>query len=179
MSEEKKNTLKQVCKGPFGTYKTYEGKKDFDKYYYDVKEVEVFKATGQVDEEGNELGTAEKKLIIKKIDIQEFIDQDADSVGVEAYMRALALQGDSIEDFHTEVDKEKVQDFSLMPDNLADTLAIGDEAKKAFANLDPALKGNHTTVEGFLNSLTQENIDAYIKGRVEALTPKVAEKEGE
>lgn len=179
MSEEKKNTLKQVCKGPFGTYKTYDGQKDFDKYYFDVKEVEVFKATGQVDEDGNELGAAEKKLIVKKIDIQEFVNQDADSVGVEAYMRALALQGDSIEDYHTEVDKEKVQDFSQMPDNLADTLAIGDKAREKFAQLDPALKGNHSTLEGFLNSLTKESIDSYIIGRVEALTPKVVEKEGE
>lgn len=174
---EKKNS--QVCKGPFGTYKTYEGKKDFDKYYFDVKEIEVFKATGQKDEDGSELGVAEKKLIIKKIDIDEFIKQDADCVGVEAYMRALALQGDSIEDYHTEVDKEKVQDFSMMPDNLADTLAIGDKAKEAFANLDPALKGSHTTLEGFLNSLSQASIDDYIKGRVEALTPKTVVKEGE
>ena len=157
---EVKRVLRQVCKGPFGTYKEYEGKDDFDKYYYDVKEVEVFKATGQKDEEGNELGISEKKLIVKKVDIQEFINQDIDSVGVEAYMRALALQGESIDDYHTVVDKEKIQDFSQMPDNLADTLAIGDEAKKAFANLDPALKGNHTTLEGFLNSLSQESVDS-------------------
>lgn len=179
MSEVQNGKKVQVCKGPFGTYKTYVGKSDFDKYYYDVKEVEVFKATGQIDEDGNELGCSEKKLIVKKIDIQEFINQDADSVGVEAYMRALALQGNTIDEFHTEVDKEKVQDFSQMPDNLADTLAIGDNARKVFEGLDPALKGNHTTLEGFLNSLSKESIDSYIKGRIEALAPVSEKKEGE
>lgn len=176
MSEKKQ--VVNVCKGPFGTLKNYEGQKDFDKYYLDVTEKEVFKDSGEKDEEGNSLGVVEKKLIVKKIDIQEMLNSQADSVGVEAYMRALALQGDNISDYNTLVD-DKVQDFSQMPETLAEVMTAGDKAKAAFANLDPALKGNHTTIEGFLNDLTQEKIDAFIKGRVEALTPKKEVKEGE
>lgn len=175
--DEKKSVV-NVCKGPFGTYKNYEGKKDFDKYYLDVTEKEVFKDSGEKDEEGNSLGVVEKKLIVKKIDIQEMLNSQADSVGVESYMRALALQGENINDYNTIVD-DKVQDFSQMPETLADVMTAGDKAKAAFANLDPALKGNHTTIEGFLNDLTQEKIDGYIKGRVEALTPKQEVKEGD
>lgn len=180
MSEAKVIETKQksICKGPFGTYKTFEGKKDFDKYYLEVSEKEVFKDSGEKDEEGNRLGISEKKLIIKKIDIHEFLESQRDTVGVESYMRSLALQGENIDDYHTVVD-DKIQDFSQMPDNLADVMTAGDKAKAAFAKLDPALKGSHTTIEGFLNGLTQETIDSYIKGRVEALTPKTAVKEGE
>lgn len=170
--------LKSICKGPFGTYKTYEGKDDFDKYYLEVSEKEVFKDTGEKDEEGNSLGISEKKLIIKKIDIHDFLESQRDTVGVESYMRSLALQGEDFDTFHTVVN-ENVQDFSEMPDSLADVLTAGDKAKAAFAQLDPALKGSHTTIEGFLNGLTQETIDSYIKGRVEALTPKITVKEGE
>lgn len=175
MSE--KNNKLNVCKGPFGTHIDYEGQKDFDKYYFDVTEKEVFKPSGEKDADtGEQLGVVEKKLIVKKIDIAEMLKSQLDSVGVESYMRALALQGDSIENYHTVVDENKIQDFSQMPEDLAGVMTAGDKAKEAFANLDPALKGDHTTIEGFLNGLTQDKIDAYINSRIEALTPKVENK---
>lgn len=166
---------------PFLTRKTYLGRDDFDKYYLDVSEKEVFKASGEVDPEtGEALGTIEKKLIVKKRDIHEFLEAQRDSVGVDSYIRSLALQGDDISTFSTSVD-DNVNDFSQFPETLSDVLQAGDAAKAAFDALDPALKGNHTTVEGFLNSLSQEAIDAYITGRVEALMPSqsVEKKEGE
>ena len=178
MSE--KNKPFNVCKGPFGTRVDYEGRSDFDKYYYDVTEKEVFKPTGEKDADtGEELGVIEKKLIVKKIDIHEYLESQRDFVGVESYMKALLMQGDSIDNYHTVVDADKVQDFSNMPEDLAGVMTAGDKAKEAFANLDSALKGNHTTIEGFLNDLTQDKFDAYIKGRIEALTRKQEVKEGE
>lgn len=180
MSEEKVIETKQksICKGPFGTYKTFEGQKDFDKYYLEVSEKEVFKDSGEKDEEGNSLGVSSIKLIVKKIDIHDYLESQRDTVGVENYMRSLALQGVDINELNTSVD-DNIQDFSQLPDTLADVLTAGDKAKAAFAKLDPALKGSHTTIEGFLNGLTQETIDSYIQGRVEALTPKATVKEGE
>lgn len=173
MSEKKLNeNVLDLPKGPFMSRKTYEGKKDFDKYYLDVEEKIVFKDTGEVDlETGDKLGVSESKLVIKKIDIQERLNAEAKTVGVDAYVKALALQGEDISSYATEVG-DKVQDFSNMPETLAETLTMGDKAKEAFAKLDPALKGNHTTLEGFLNSLTQESIDNFIKGRVAALVPE-------
>lgn len=171
-------TMPNGCVGPFGTFKTYEGKKDFDKYYLDVTEKEVFKSTGEKDPEtGEDLGVIEKKLIIKKIDIEEFLEAQRDAVGVQAYIKALGLQGQSIEDFHTDVG-DGVDDFSQMPDTLEGVLTAGDKARELFDSLDPALKGSHTTIEGFLNSLTQESLDSYIKSRIEALTG-LSNKEGE
>lgn len=170
MSENKK--VPNVCIGPFGTLKTYEGQSDFDKYYFDVTEKDVFKPSGELDPEtGEQLGVIEKKVISKKIDIHELLESQRDNVGVESYMKALALQGESLDEFNTVVD-DKINDFSDLPNSLADVMTAGDKAKIAFANLDPVLKDGHTTIEGFLNSLTQDKIDAFIKARVEALTPK-------
>lgn len=151
--------------------------KDFDKYYYEVEEKDVFKETG-VDADGDHTGVIEKKLIVKKIDIAELINSQADQVGVESYIKALAIQGVDINELNTAVG-EGVNDFSQCPDNLADTVLLGDKAKQAFEHMDPALRGEHTTIEGFLNSLTQETVDNYIKGRIEALTPKKEVNEGD
>ena len=57
-----------------------------------------------------------------------------------------------------------------MPDTLAEVLTAGDKAREVFDKMDPALKGGHTTIEGFLNSLSQESVDNYIKSRIEVLT---------
>ena len=148
----------------------------FDKYYYDISEKEVFKGTGQKDENGDELGVIETKFIVKKIDINELLESQRDSVGVESYVRALSLQGETINDYNTVV-SDKIDDFSNMPDTLAEVLTAGDKAKAAFANMDPELKGGHTTIEGFLNSLSKEVIDKYIAGKLEALNP--VKKEGD
>lgn len=172
--------MNQRLISPFLDKKTYKGESNFDKYYFDVEEKEVFIATGQKDEEGNPLGVSKKKLIIKKIDIHDLLESQRDSVGVESYIKALAAQGDSIESFHTEVDKDKIMDFSNMPETLADVMMAGDKAKKAFAELPPELRGSHTTIEGFLGDITAEKIDSYIKSRIEALQPeKFIEKKGD
>ena len=172
---EKKNQERKVF-SPFITRSDAPKKCDFDKYYIDREVKEIFKSTGQKDENGNELGVAVQKIVDKKVDIQELLDSQKDSVGVDAYIRALSLQGENINDFSTVVD-DKVQDFSGMPDTLADAMMLGDNAKRAFDKMDPALKGNHTTIEGFLNSLTKENVEAYIKGVIEAQMPKKVEGE--
>ena len=149
---------------------------NFDKYYYDVSEKVVFKSTGQKDDDGNDLGVADSVFVVKKVDIKELLDSQKDSVGVEAYVRSLALQGDDIDSYNTQVG-EQVNDFSEMPETLADTMLLGDRAKRAFDSLDPELKGGHTTIEGFLNSLSKDVVEKYIAGKLEALNP--AKKEGD
>lgn len=151
---------------------------DFDKYYVDGNFKEVYRKAG-IDASGEEFGVIEIKACPSKRDIAEFINSQADTVGVDAYMRALAIQGDSIDNYNTVVNEDKVVDYSKMPDTLADVMTAGDKAKAAFDKLDPALKDGHTTIEGFLGSLTQEKIEAYIKGKVDAAFPKSEVKEGE
>ena len=174
MSEKKIQERKVFS--PFITRIDAPKKSDFDKYYIDREVKELFKSTGQKDENGNDLGVAIQKIVDKKVDIQELLESQRDTVGVEAYIKALTLQGENINDYSTAVN-ENVQDFSEMPDTLADAMMLGENAKRVFANMDPALKGNHTTIEGFLNSLTKENVEAYIKGLIEAQMPKKVEGE--
>ena len=171
---EKKQERKIIS--PFTSFVNASKQTGFDKYYIDRQVVTVFKSTGQKDENGNSLGVAEQKIIDKKVDIRELLESQKDSVGVESYIRALSIQGENINDYGTQVDNSIV-DFSNCPDNLADTMLLGDQAKAAFESLDPALKGNHTTIEGFLNSLTKDSVDSYLKAKIEALMP--VKKEGD
>lgn len=152
---------------------------EFDKYYDEIQYKEVYRKAG-VDAQGEEYGTIVIKPIVTHKDISEFINSQADTVGVEAYMKALAIQGVSGDDFFTNVDLDKVQDFTDAPDNKFDGVLYGKKAVELFNGLDPALKGKHTTIEGFLGSLNQEIIDAYIKGKVDAAFPKKeVKKDGE
>lgn len=176
MSDKKLKVEEPVANSPFKACFNASRQEGFDKYYYEIQEKTVFKSTGQKDDDGNDLGVADTVYIAKKIDIHDFLESQRDSVGVESYVRALALQGENIDDYNTQVG-EKVDDYSEMPDTLADVMMAGDNAKKAFADLDPELKGGHTTIEGFLNSLSKDVIDKYIAGKLEALNP--AKKEGE
>ena len=174
MSDKVKKTLKS----PFIDRFTSSKQSDFDKYYDDIEYKDVYRKAG-VDAQGEEYGVIEVKAIVKKRDIAEYINSQADTVGVDAYMRALTVQGDSIDNYNTVVDEEKVIDYSNMTDSLAEVMTSGDKAKEAFAKLDPALKDGHTTIEGFLGSLTQEKLDAYIRGKVDSYLPKSEVKEGE
>lgn len=162
---------KKLSFSPFTTRIDAPKKSDFDKYYFDIEYKEVYRKAG-IDADGEEFGVIETRAVVKKKDIAEYLNSQADTVGVAAYMRALSVQGDSIENFNTVVDPDKIDDFSELPETLADVMTAGDKAKEAFANLDPALKGSHTTIEGFLNSLSKDTIDNYIKGKVEAAFPK-------
>ena len=149
---------------------------NFDKFYIDRTVKTIFKSTGQKDEDGNDLGVCVEIVVDKPVDIEELLESQRDSVGIDAYIRALSLQGESINDFSTVV-SDKVDDYSNLPDTLAEVMTAGDKAKRAFAEMDPALKGEHTTIEGFLNSLTKDTIDKYIAGKLEALNP--VKKEGD
>lgn len=160
---------------PFITRIDAPKKSDFDKYYIDRDVKTVFKSTGQKDADGHELGVSKDIIVDKKVDIRELLESQRDTVGVASYMKALALQGDSIDNYATQVN-DKVDDYSQFPDTLAEAMTLGDKAKEAFGNLDPALKGGHTTIEGFLNSLSKDSVENYIKGVIEAQMPK---KEGD
>lgn len=167
---EKVNTQKRSF-SPFITRINAPKMSDFDKYYLDISYKDIYRKAG-IDSDGEEYGVLEIKPIVKKKDIVDFLNSQVDSVGVESYMRALAIQGVSGDDFFTNVDLNKVQDFTDAPDNKFDGALYGKKAVELFNNLDPVLKGNHTTIEGFLNSLSKDTIDAYIKGKVEAAFPK-------
>lgn len=172
-----KNEVKQAkvvdTHSPFTAFSSCESKKDFDKFYIDREVKEVFKKTG-VDEHGDEIGVVVKKVIDKKIDIHDYLESQRDSVGVESYIRALNVQGVDINDCATSI-SDSINDFSQCPDTLADTLMLGDRAKDAFNNLDPELKGDHTTLEGFLNSLSVETLEKFYKSKLGVVAPKEGE----
>lgn len=140
----------------------------FDKYYIDLELKEVFKKTG-VDSNGDEIGIAEIKVIESKRDIKEFINSQNDDVGIEAYLRKLAIQG--IELGNTKVNDDII-DLTHAPTDLIEAAAIGDNAKKLFNSLDPALTQGKS-YQDFMTSLSNEILKAYIdKKTAESVTAK-------
>lgn len=139
----------------YNVARKFDGEKDFDKYYIDRVVKQVVNITG----EGEDDYIIVDKVIETKRDIAQVINAQADDVGVDAYMRPYLQSGESIPAVKVE---EKVQDFTQMPETLADAVAIGERAKAAFKTLDPKLtKGK--SYEEFILSMTQEAFSEYIK----------------
>ena len=76
MSETVKS--KKLSFSPFITRIDAPKKSDFDKYYFDIEYKEIYRKVG-IDSEGEEYGSIELKPIIRKRDIAEFINSQADT----------------------------------------------------------------------------------------------------
>lgn len=152
MVKTMENKTDEIVAG-FGVRKTYKGQGNWDKYYIDYIVKDVVVKTG----DGEEDFSIEKKIIESKRDIRQTIQADAQNAGIVAYLKQTALTGE-IPNIHV---SDEIQDFSKMPDNLADALKVADKTKEAFNSIDPALRGNSSIVE-FLQSITPEKLKKYI-----------------
>lgn len=129
--------------------------KDFDKYYVERTIKQVVKKTG----DGEDDFIIIEKEIENKKDIAEVINAQAGDAGIEAYLKPYLMTGEQLPAVQVSDD---VQDFSNMPDNLADAIAVGDAAKKAFSKLDSKLtKG--MSYEDFITSITQKGLEEYFQ----------------
>ena len=165
--ENKLKETGEITFGP-GCARKFEGEKDFDKYYIDRVVKQVVKKTG----EGEDDFILVNKVIETKRDIAKEIHAQAGDAGIEAYMRQYEIMGEPIPDVKVSDD---IQDFTGMPETLADAVLLGENSRKMFASLPKDLVGK-MSYEEFISNFSQENFDAYIA----SLTPpKVEEKKGE
>lgn len=151
-----------------GCYRSFEGQKDFDKYYIDRVVKQVVKKTG----EGEDDFILVDKVIETKRDIAKEIHAQSGDAGIDAYIRQYELIGEPIPDV---VVGEDVQDFTEMPETLADAVLLGERSRKLFASLPKDLVGKMSYDE-FISNFTQEKFDAYISS---LMPPKEEEKKGE
>lgn len=160
---DKLNELGVINFGP-SVARSFEGQKDFDKYYIDREIKQVVKKTG----EGEEDFIVIDKVVEHKRDIEQYINSQAADVGIEAYMRQYEMTGESIPDV---VVGDDIQDFTEMPESLAEAVLLGEKSRKLFDSLPSELKGKMDYNE-FMTSFTNEMFDKFI----EKITPKVEEK---
>lgn len=167
---EEKNLIKEtgeiVLFGPLCARK-FDGQKDFDKYYIDRQVKQVVKKTG----EGEDDFILVDKIIESKRDIQETIQSQVGDVGIEAYMKPYIMSGEEVPEVKVTDD---IQDFTEMPDTLADAILLGESSRKKFEALPKELKGK-MTYEEFMTNFTQSMFDSFI----EKITPKPEKEEGE
>lgn len=162
-----KSTGEVILFGPSCARK-FEGKKDFDKYYIDRVVKQVVKKTG----EGEDDYILVDKVIESKRDIQAVIQAQVPDVGIEAYMKPYLMAGEEIPDVSVTDD---IQDFTAMPDNLADAIMLGEESRKKFDALPSDLKGK-MSYEEFMTNFSQTMFDEFVE---KMLPPKEEEKKGE
>lgn len=151
--------------------RSFVGKKDFDKYYIDRVIKQVVQKTG----EGEDDFIIVDKVIETKRDIAQEINAQMGDAGIDAYLKDFEMAGVNPMDSFDGVSKD-IQDFSEMPDNLADSILLGEKARVAYASLPSELKKG-LSYEKFITNFTQEKFDEYMASLV---PPKVEEeKKGE
>lgn len=160
--------MEKVLNPIFGAscVRSFEGQKDFDKYYIDLVVKQVIKRTG----EGEEDFIIVDKEILTKRDIAKEIHAQAGDAGIDAYLKNFELTGVSpIESFAGVSDE--IIDTTKMPQTLADAQLLAKKTGELFESLPRELVGK-MSYEQFIANFTQEKFDEYIA----SITPKKEEK---
>lgn len=134
----------------------YPGQKDFDVYYEDIKIIDSVKKVG----DGEEDYIIQKKVVKSKRKIQDVVDADKDSVGVENIIKQVLRTGDTsllpIDDGKCNVD------LVGAPEDLMQLKQTAIDAERAFKELPPELTDG-LDMASFVNNMSQEKFDAFIK----------------
>lgn len=149
----------------------WEGQKDFDQDYISIEIVDKVVKTG----EGDNDYVIQKDVLVTKTPIKEVVQADAESVGVYNIIKQVMRTGDTS---LLPADKGDCNvDFVGAPENLMEVKALGQQAEKMFGQLPNELtKG--MDMAAFVNSMTQEQFDSFVKAISDRSTGKV-EKENE
>lgn len=146
----------------------WEGQKDFDTTYKSIEIRDRVKKTG----EGEHDFIVEKVVIVTETPIQEVVDADAMSVGVDNIIKQVLRTGDTS---LLPVDNGKCDvDMTGAPETLMELKQMGIDAEKKFAALPNDLTKGQNMVD-FVKNMSQESFDSFIKAVNDRLTK---EKEG-
>lgn len=148
----------------------YPGQKDFDEFYEDIKIIDSVKKVG----DGEEDFIVIKKVVKSKRKIQDVVDADKDSVGVENIIKQVLRTGDTsllpIDDGKCNVD------LVGAPEDLMQLKQTAVDAEQAFKKLPPELTDG-LDMASFVNNLSQEKFDAFIKAMEDRAAAGAAGKE--
>lgn len=148
----------------------FEGQKDFDIDYKTIEIVDKVKRIG----EGEDDYIIEKVVVESYKPIQEVIDADKESVGVYNIIKQVMRTGDT--SLLPADDGKCNVDFTNAPEDLMQLKQMGIDAEKAFNSL-PSDLVNGMDMQSFVNSMNQEQFDAFIKAVGDRMNP--VKKEGE
>lgn len=152
MAEQK---LKRV-KGFSNNGVVWPGQSNFEKDYKSIEIVTYAEKTG----EGDQDYVIKQKVVETFRPIQEVIDADASSVGVENIIKQVLRTGDT-----SLLPQDKGDcnvDLVDAPENLMELKQLGIDAESNFKGLPSELtKG--MDMKSFVENMTQEQFDAFVK----------------
>lgn len=157
---DKLKEVGEITFGP-GCVRSFEGQKDFDKYYVDRVIKQVVKKIG----EGEDDFILVDKVIETKRDIAKEIHAQAGDAGIEAYIKQYEKIGEPIPEVEV---RDDIQDFTEMPSSLADAILLGEHSRDLFKSLPKDLT-QKMKYDDFISSFTQEKFDAW---KASLLPPK-------
>lgn len=159
------STLKRVPK-------QYKAEKDIVTYMRQNKLVKTkTDAKGNVDPDDYEI--EEVAVETERVNRQDYINSFREDVGIANILKKVALSGDATllnqvkrNPLPVMADgKEMVQDITPLQDGEEAVGAMGDNMLKTYAALPDDLKAGRT-LEQFLTSVSQAEIDAYVAAQV-------------
>lgn len=160
MAEKKMINSPFVSQGICATKQT-----GFDTHYKSIEIVDYVEKIG----EGDDDFVIKKKVNVTETPIQEVIDQDKDSVGVDNIIKQVLRTGDTS---LLPVDKGECNvDLVGAPENLMELKEMGQNAEKAFKGLpDDMTKG--MDMKSFVDNMTQDQFNAFINAVAERKNKK-------
>lgn len=165
--------IKKIRNNPFvfnGIVATKQ--KDFDQKYKSIKIIDKIVKTG----EGEEDYFIDKKVIEEFTPIQDVIDQDKDNVGVENIIKQVLRTGDT--SLLPRDDGKCNVDLVGAPESLMELKQMGVDVEKAYKGLPEELtKG--MDMKSFVDSMTQEQFNAFINAVVDRQNKKEEVKANE
>lgn len=168
MAEKKINRVKGFSNNGV----VWEGQKDFDQEYKTIAILDKVKKVG----EGDDDYVIEQVVEVSYKPIQEVVDADAESVGVYNIIKQVLRTGDT--SLLPADDGKCNVDLVGAPETLMEVKQMGVDAEKAFSSLSPELtKG--LDMKAFVDSLTQEQFDAFIASVAERQNKKEGNESNE
>lgn len=142
---------------------------NWDTEYVSISIVDKAVRTGDGDDDF----IIQKVVVEDRQPIDEVVQADAESVGVYNIIKQVMRSGDTS---LLPADDGKCQvDLVGAPENLMELKQMGVDAEKAFNGLPKELT-KELDMASFVNSLTQEQFDAFVKGIADRAAGKVEEK---
>ena len=153
-----------------------DGIKEFDIDYKSIKIVDDVKEVGK-DEKGEPIYIVSKKVIEELTPIKDVIDSDASAVITpDKLMQQFLKTGDPsilpVDDGSCNVD------LVGAPESLMEVKQMGVDAQKKFEKLPDEIKGEMSMVD-FVNSMSQEKFDAFVKAIADRSVKKEEPKKEE
>lgn len=123
----------------------------FDTDYIDYDLVDYVEKIGK----GENDFVVKTKVVKRKTNIQDLIQSQSCQVGVKNMMKSIGLPAGAV------IDPDVVEDYSNAPDNAADMMLLKKDCVSKFKEL-PSELINGRSLQDFVNSLTQEEFDAWV-----------------